>query len=151
MFPFVKIKKIFSDQQKEKIVAAIRKVEEQTSGEIRVYLEHKNPYMIVVDRAKEIFHKLNMQHTRHRNAVLLYIAISHRELGVYADHGLFESTGPEYWNTLVQQMVGHFKKGDIVDAIIKSVEEAGQILIKKFPKEPGQDNEALPDGIVFGG
>ena len=150
MFPFVKIKKIFSVQQKEKIVAAIRKVEEETSGEVRVYVEHKNPNMIVVERAKEIFHKLNMQQTKHRNAVLLYIAISHRELGVYADHGLFESTGPEYWNTLVQLMSGHFKNGGIVDAIIQSVEVMGQTLIKKFPKEPGQDKEALPDDIVFG-
>ena len=57
---FKKNKTFFSPQQMEKIVEAIRNAERQTSGEIRVFVESRNPLVNVLERAAEIFFKLKM-------------------------------------------------------------------------------------------
>ena len=82
MSPLFKKKEFFSAPQKERIVAAIHEMEQQTSGEIRVYVESKNPMVDPLERAAQVFHNLQMEKTGARNAVLLYIATRHRELAV---------------------------------------------------------------------
>jgi len=64
-------KKFFSDEEQANIINAIRNAEKATSGEIRIYVESKNPYVDPIERAKEIFFNLKMQQTEHRNAVIL--------------------------------------------------------------------------------
>ena len=71
IFPFFKKRDFFSDADKAQIVEAIRIAEKETSGEIRIYVESKNPFVEPIDRAAEIFFKLKMEQTDHRNAVLL--------------------------------------------------------------------------------
>src|SRR5690606_10236349 len=98
IFPFFKKKEFFSVEEKQQIVDVIRLAEKETSGEIRVYVESKNYYVDAVDRAAEIFFKLKMQETDHRNAVLLYIAMDHHELALFADEGIYQKVGDAYWN-----------------------------------------------------
>src|SRR5450432_2413541 len=98
MFPFRKKKEFFSHADNEKIVQAIRDAEKLTSGEIRVFVEHKCRFMDAMDRALEIFANLKMEQTEGRNAVLLYIALKDRQLAVYGDKGIHEKTGEEFWN-----------------------------------------------------
>ena len=93
IFSFFKKREFFSAQDKEQIIEAIRKAEKETSGEIRIYVEGKNPFMDAIDRAAEIFFKLKMQETDHRNAVLLYIAMDHHELALFADEGIYQKAG----------------------------------------------------------
>ena len=151
LFNFLtKKKEFFSAKEKEKIVAAIHAMEQETSGEIRVYIEHKNPLVDPIERAKEIFLKLNMHETRHRNAVLLYIAIKHRELALYGDEGIYLATGQEYWNNAVRKIIGHFKGNNICEGIVHTIHHVGQALKEKFPHNPADDINELPDDIVFG-
>ena len=111
IFPFFKKKKVFfSPGDQAQIVDAIRHAEKETSGEIRIYVESKNPFMDPVDRAKEIFYKLKMQNTNERNAVLLYIAMDHRELALFADEGIYQRAGAAYWNNAVKNMITYFTK-----------------------------------------
>ena len=56
-------KKFFSDEEQANIINAIRNAEKATSGEIRIYVESKNPYVDPIERAKEIFFNLKMQQT----------------------------------------------------------------------------------------
>ena len=65
---------------------AIRLAEKETSGEIRVFVESKNSFVDPIDRASEVFYKLKMQDTEHRNAVLLYIAIKDKQLALFAEN-----------------------------------------------------------------
>ena len=55
MFSLFKRREFFSAADKTQIVEAIRKAEKETSGEIRIYVESKNPFMDAIDRASEIF------------------------------------------------------------------------------------------------
>ena len=129
---------------------AIRLAERETSGEIRVYVERKNAYVDAIDRAAEIFFKLKMQETDHRNAVLLYIAMDHHELALFADEGIYQTTGAAYWNAAVDKMLAQFSKDNISNGIEQCVTQIGQTLKEKFPYIPTEDKNELPDEIVFG-
>ncbi len=150
IFPFFKKKEFFSAAQKEKIVAAIRSMEQETSGEIRVYVESKNPFMDPVDRAAQVFYKLKMQDTEHRNGVILYIATKHKELALFGDEGIYKATGADYWNNAVKNMISQFKGDGICEGMVQCIQQVGQTLKEKFPYNKTDDKNELPDEIVFG-
>jgi uncharacterized membrane protein len=150
IFPFFKKRDFFSDADKAQIVEAIRIAEKETSGEIRIYVESKNPFVEPIDRAAEIFFKLKMEQTDHRNAVLLYIAMDHHELALFADEGIYQKAGAEYWDNAVKNMIAQFTKHNISNGIEQCVLQIGATLKEKFPYIPTEDKNELPDEIVFG-
>ncbi len=150
MFSLFQKKEHFSAADKARIVEAIRMAEKETSGEVRVYVESKNPFVDPIDRAAQIFYKLKMQDTDHRNAVLLYVALKHHELALFADEGIYQKTGARYWNNAVKNMIDRFSKHDIAGGIEQCVKQIGETLKEKFPYIPTEDKNELPDEIVFG-
>jgi uncharacterized membrane protein len=147
---FSKPKGFFSPQDNEQIVQAIRIAEKETSGEVRVYVESRNPFVNVMDRASEIFFQLKMDKTDDRNAVLLYIAIKDKELALFADEGIYKMVGAEYWDKEVKNMIAQFSKENISNGIEQCVLHVGQTLKEKFPYSNATDKNELPDEIVFG-
>ena len=129
---------------------AIRRSEKTTSGEMRVFVESKNPFINPLDRASEIFFKLKMENTQHRNAVLLYIAMNSRELALFADEGIYDKVGATYWDNAVQGMLAHFSKDNISKGISDCIKQVGATLTEKFPYMGAGDKNELPDDIVFG-
>ena len=150
LFSLFKRKEFFSEAQKERIVSAIRAMEQQTSGEIRVFVESKNPFMDPVDRAAEVFFKLKMEKTDQRNGVLLYIATKHKELALFGDEGIYKATGAGFWNNAVKNMISHFNGDDICEGMVQCIHEVGETLKEKFPYNRTEDKNELPDEIVFG-
>ncbi len=150
MFSLFKKREFFSAEDKAQIVDAIRMAEKETSGEVRIYVESKNSFVDAIDRAAEIFFKLKMQETDHRNAVLLYIAMDHHELALFADEGIYQKAGKEYWDNAVKGMIAQFTKDNISNGIEQCVKQIGQTLKEKFPYIPTEDKNELPDDIVFG-
>ena len=150
MFSLFKKRDFFSAEDKAQIVEAIRKAEKETSGEIRIYVESKNAYVDAIDRASEIFFKLKMQETVHRNAVLLYIAMDHHELALFADEGIYQKAGAAYWDAAVKNMIAGFTKDNISNGIEQCVRQIGETLKEKFPYIPTEDKNELPDDMVFG-
>lgn len=150
MFSLFKKREFFSAADKAQIVEAIRMAEKETSGEIRIYVESKNAYMDAIDRAAEIFFKLKMQETVERNAVLLYIAMDHHELALFADEGIYKKAGAEYWNNAVKNMLAQFTKDNISNGIEQCIRQIGETLKEKFPYSATDDKNELPDEIVFG-
>lgn len=150
LFPFFKKKEFFSAEEKERIVTAIRSMEQQTSGEIRVFVESKNPFVDPIDRAAELFFKLKMEKTDHRNGVLLYIATKHHELALFGDEGIYKATGAEYWDSAVKNMISKFNGDDICEGMVQCIYQVGQTLKEKFPYNRTEDKNELPDEIVFG-
>lgn len=150
IFSFFKKRVFFSAADNAQIVEAIRLAEKQTSGEIRIYVESKNAYVDPIDRAAEVFFKLKMQKTEHRNAVLFYIAMDHKQLAIFADEGIYQKAGAEYWNHAVKVMISKFRKENISDGIEECVRMIGDTLKEKFPYDAVTDKNELPDDIVFG-
>src|SRR5258705_2049156 len=122
MFPFFRKKnKFFTAEENQHIVEAIHQAEQETSGEIRVFVESRCSYMDALDRALEIFSKQQMQNTVDRNAVLVYLAIKDRQLAVFGDEGIHKKVGNEYWNKQVQQMITLFNKENFAEGVRQCV------------------------------
>jgi uncharacterized membrane protein len=150
MFSLFKKQPLFSQEENESIVSAIRSCEKRTSGEIRVFIEGRNKYMEPLDRAAEIFHALKMNLTDHRNGVLLYIAHKDHEVALFGDSGIHEKVGSAYWNEEVKIMINYFKKGKLAEGIANCVKHVGETLAEKFPYIATEDKNELPDEIIFG-
>lgn len=129
---------------------AIRIAELATSGEVRIYVESRNPFMDPLERAAEIFFKLKMQNTAHRNGVLLYVAMKDHELALFGDEGIHNKVGTEYWKAAVQNMLAQFVSQNIATGIEQCILQIGQTLKETFPYEADTDKNELPDEIVFG-
>jgi uncharacterized membrane protein len=150
LFPWQKEEEIFTPEQKEKIVAAIRIAEQRTSGEVRIFVESKCRFVDAIDRAKEIFFQLGMDKTNERNGTLLYVAVKDRQVAVYGDAGIHEKVGQKYWEEEVNKMLLHFKKQHLTDGIMQCIHDIGEALYQHFPYNKETDKNELPDEIVFG-
>lgn len=140
----------FTAGEKERIVAAIKNAERNTSGEVRVFIESRCRFVDPLDRAAEIFWGLKMDHTDRHNAVLVYIAIRDHQYAVFADEGIHQQLGEDFWNKEVKAMHVHFKQNQVAEAIARVIDDVGVALHTHFPYEPGVDKNELPDDIVFG-
>jgi uncharacterized membrane protein len=106
--------------------------------------------MDAIDRAAEVFLKLQMQKTVERNAVLIYVAIADRQLAVYGDEGIHTRVGQEYWDRAVKEMISSFNRENYAEGIRDCVAEIGEALHEHFPFNNDTDKNELPDNIVFG-
>ncbi len=152
MLSFLKPKqqKFFSAEEETKILNAIREAEKHTSGEVRLYIESKCRFVDPLDRAAEIFLQLKMNETADRNAVLVYIATKHRQLAVFADEGIYNKAGKEFWNNAVLTMLKEFKKENYAHGLAEVILKTGHLLQVHFPYNVATDKNELPDDIVFG-
>jgi len=150
MFSLFKKKDLFTVDENERIVAAIRNSEKRTSGEIRIFIESRNPLVNTLERAALIFSKLKMEETEHRNGVLLYIASKDKELALFGDKGIHEQVGTAYWEQQVQEMLQKFREENLVDGIVNCITHIGETLCEKFPYMANEDKNELPDEIIFG-
>jgi uncharacterized membrane protein len=150
MFRLFKPTEFLSASEKEKIVAAIKAAEVQTSGEVRVYIESHCKYVDPLDRAAEVFWSLKMDHTTERNAVLIYVAVKDHQLAILGDEGIHKKVGNEFWNAEVAKMRLHFQREHYMDALVFVIEDVGKALVHHFPYSSTTDKNELPDDIVFG-
>ena len=150
MFSIFKKKDFFTPEEKQQITEAIRHAERMTSGEVRVFVEGKCSYMDAIDRAAELFFNLQMQNTKDRNAVLLYIAMKDHQLAVFGDEGIHKKVGNEYWSAEVKKMIANFNRNNYAEGISEVVKDIGEALTKHFPYNNDTDKNELPDDIVFG-
>ena len=132
----------------EKITAAIARAEAQTTGQIRVFVSHRN-VEDAVQTARERFAKLGLEKTTSRNAVLIYFAPEARKYAVVGDDGIHaKCEGDEFWKTLVSgTMRPLLKEERYTDAIIAAVEQVGQELAAHFPRAAGDQPNELPDAV----
>jgi uncharacterized membrane protein len=151
MFPFFKKRKtFFNPEEQQLIVDAVRNAERMTSGEVRVFVESKCSYMNAIDRAAELFFKLEMDETDDRNAVLVYVAMKDKQLAVFGDEGIHKKVGNNYWNEEVDKMIKNFNRNNYAEGIKEVVIDIGEALTKHFPYNNDTDKNELPDEILFG-
>jgi uncharacterized membrane protein len=140
----------FSSDENARVVDAIKKAEQTTSGEIRVFIESRCRFVDPLHRSEEIFWGLKMDHTEHHNSVLLYVAMKDHQFSIYADKGIHEKLGNEFWQTEVNKMSRHFRENHYLEALIFVIEDIGHALHTHFPYDSNTDKNELPDDIVFG-
>jgi len=118
--------------QHEKIVASIRHAERKTSGEIRVVITPKHVEDPVAAAQIE-FMRLEMNVSRERNGVLIFVAPRSHKFAVIGDEAVHAKCGDEFWRKLVDAMSGYFRKSEFTPGIIHGVQKAGELLAEHFP------------------
>lgn len=141
---------LLTASDKQQLVEAIQLAEKSTSGEIRVFVETKLGKVDALTRAKEIFFKNKMNETKERNGVLVYVAVNDKKIAIYADQGIYEKMGIEFWYTQVQEMTSHFKAMNYITGISTVVNEIGMALQNHFPYDRSNDTNELSDEIMIG-
>lgn len=139
--------KFFSEQEQNQIVEAIKTVEKNTSGEIRVHLE-SICWGDSMERAKKVFKKLKMHETKEQNGILIYIATESHKIAVIGDGGIHKKLGKEYWDKIVQGIISKFKEGHPAQGLADAIIDCGEQLKHYFPYLSDDKNE-LHDSISF--
>lgn len=136
-----------TNAQEQEVIEAIQKVEQQTSGEVRVHIEHTcdgEP----LERADTIFHELGMDQTRQQNGVLIYIASEDHKAAVYAGKGIHKQVEENFWSDVLHILIEHFKKQEFEQGIEDAVLMVGDKLTELYPFQEGKSNE-LSDEISY--
>ena len=136
-------RELLSAAELERIGAAVQAAEQGTGGEIRVRLEKKcagDP----LDRARELLGELDMNHTRGRTGILIYVAVADRRFAIYGDEAIHAVIGPAGWTAICAQLGQRFAAGAYCDGLCEAVAAVGQALAAHFPHAADDVNE-LPD------
>ena len=144
-----KVEDFLSAEEEQEIIAAIRTSERNTSGEIRVHIE-KHTDANTFDRALEVFQLLNMNTTKLRNGVLIYVAVADKTFVICGDEGINNVVPADFWNTTRDAMKSQFRKGNFKQGLIEGVLQAGLELKKHFPWDEDTDEDELPNEISRG-
>ena len=138
----------FTKEQERRIIAAIREAEGQTSGEIRVHLERE---LIgdVLTVATRVFHQLEMDKTKDRNGVLIFIVPPMHRFAIIGDKGINDKVPAGFWDEVRDLMEEHFRQGLFAEGVVKAIHLTGQKLKAFFPNQMDDKNE-LPDTISYG-
>jgi uncharacterized membrane protein len=130
----------------ERIHAAIHEAEQKISGEIRVMVSHQRaPDPLVA--AQQAFLRLGMKQTKHRNAVLIFVAPRSRTFAVIGDEAVHAKCGDTFWRELADAMTGHFKRGEFTAGLVHGISQAGKLLAVHFPREPAEQNKRSGNSV----
>lgn len=140
-------KTFLSPEHREQIITAIREAEGKSSGEIKVYFEKKCGKELL-DRAVEIFYQLNMQKTKLRTGILIYVAYEDQLFAIIGDKGIHEKVPGDFWNNTKTLMAKYFKEEKFTEGLLQGIQLAGEQLRNFFELSPGDKNEISDDIIV---
>lgn len=143
----MRTKEFLSKVEHDRIVAAIREAESNTSGEIRVFVQRGKLRVDPFVAAQKKFHQLRMHTTRERNAVLIFVAPRAHKFAVVGDKAIHQKCGDEFWQRIVDGMRTHFQNEKFSNALIEAIHEIGKVLAAHFPKTTARKGE-LPDNVV---
>ena len=138
----------FKNEEKDKIVQAIKNAEKETSGEIRLHLDLRCKGE-ALEQAVLMFEKLKMHETQLRNGTLIYLAVKDHKFAIFGDEGINEIVPENFWEDVKEEMREIFVKGQFADGISRGIYLVGEKLKEFFPYQDDDINE-LPDDISMG-
>jgi uncharacterized membrane protein len=141
--------KLFSKEDRKRIIDAIVMAEKETSGEIQVHLENRCKGE-VLDRAAQVFETLKMHKTAQRNGVLFYLAVEDHKFAILGDAGINRLVPEHFWDDIKDEMLKHFKNRQFTEGLCKGIGMAAEQLKTHFPYDRHGDENELPDEISFG-
>lgn len=133
------------DDELLRISNKIRELEQATSGEICISIKEEPPFR---DRKKELkqlaeeeFFRRNINNTRDKTGILIYILLKQRKFYILADSGINEKVAPQTWDSIKDHMQAMFVNGKFANGILTGIEEVGSILSRHFPVKADDTNE----------
>ena len=99
------------------------------------------------ENAMRQFLAQNINRTKKRTGILLFISEAEHYAEVIADTKISEKVPPETWNAIVKGMMEKARNRELTEAFVEAIKKSGEILTCYFPECSHIDNE-LPDHIV---
>lgn len=96
-------------------------------------------------RAMLFFGEAGLFDTKDRTGILIFISLREKRVELLADKGINDKVSKETWSDIVEDLVADIKEGEMVDGLVKAVENCGERLIEHFPIEPDDVNELSDD------
>lgn len=139
-----------SEEDLDRIAAAIAEAERETSGELRVHVVARLlPFEKPRRRAVREFFTLGVDRTKDGSGVLLFLAVKSGRFEIVADRAINEKVGEDSWNEIASEITDHIRENGIGDGLEHGVRRIGAFLAAHFPIQPDDVNE-LPDEVTFG-
>ncbi len=83
----------------------------------------------------------NVQRTKYRTGVLLFVSLAERYAEVIADDGISSKVDQEEWNSIIETLMHHSKRGEISNGFLAAIELTGQLLQLHLPSTADDENE----------
>ena len=129
------------------VLRAVAAAEKRTSGEVRVFISRRRLRGRDVSAcASAEFHRLDMDTTDDRNAVLFYVVPRERTFAVIGDDAVHAKCGQSFWDETAKALEKDFKDARFTEGLVAAIEHAADLLAAHFPHRRGDRNE-LPDEI----
>ena len=131
---------ILSKDEQQRISEAVAAAEKASSGEIIVALQ-KTVKGEIYEEAKAFFDKKKLYETRDRNGILIFLAFNKHQIAVLGDQGINEKVPEDYWQQIIDEMIGEFKQGNLCEGLVLGVNKIGEKLTELFPYRDDDQNE----------
>ena len=89
----------------------------------------------------------NLQATRDKNGVLLYISVFERKAWILGDKGIDDKIEPEKWQSIIEELTQGVKNKQQGKSLCKAIDQVKEILKNHFPIKQDDENE-LRDLII---
>lgn len=99
---------------------------------------------VVRQRAVRAFHERGLHRTREENGILIFISLLEHKVWILGDRGINAVIPPERWASLASTLASGIRDGRMVETLVSTINEMGNILTEHFPSRKDDTNE-LPD------
>lgn len=100
-------------------------------------------------RAQEQFLAKNLQATRERTGVLIYVSAAEHMAELIADDGIAAKVADGAWEGAMQRLVEGFRAGRPAEGFEDAISLCGTILAEHFPPRSGDNPNELSDSVVL--
>jgi putative membrane protein len=100
-------------------------------------------------RAREQFLARNMQLTRERTGVLIYVSFAERMAELVADDAIASVVDPTVWDQAMAVLIARLKRQAPGAGFAAAVRLCGQVLAERFPARPGDNPNEISDAPVI--
>jgi len=144
--------KYLTNYDLERIKEEIQKVEQTTSGEIRLSIREKRRFYEKLYKPHELaisdFEKLGITSTKHQTGILIFIIFEERYYDILADEGIHSKIPETVWTDIESRIVVEFRNDGYLNGILHVIDRIGSILKSEFPREADDINELSDEVIV---
>jgi putative membrane protein len=102
----------------------------------------------VYQRSLQAFFSRELHATKDRTGILIMVSLLERRVEILADTGINAKVPSGTWQTIVSDMLGAIKSGDLTEGFCKAVRECGDVLAKDFPGSHDNPDEISNKLIV---
>ena len=149
-----RLKRAFPAPARQRIEAAIARVEATHRGQIRFAVEHALDLPLLLrdmsarERAIEVFSQLRVWDTAENNGVLIYLLLADHDVEILVDRGVSDKIPQNIWDAICHDMETAFRAGQFETGVLQGIERISKLLAEHFPAGEASPNE-LPDAPVF--